>query len=104
MRRSVAHPFAFVAKDVNLRRRLTRSARRLYRRKRGDMTTLRRSLNFWMPCLTTILMTCFNSASAQVSYKVTDLGVLHNTDNLGCAMSVNDEGWAFIMSGALPLG
>jgi probable HAF family extracellular repeat protein len=39
-----------------------------------------------------------------VSYKVTDLGVLSNTDNLGCAMSVNDEGWTEIMSGSLPPG
>ena len=68
------------------------------------MITLKGLRNFWMPCLIAMVLGCTSNASAQVSYKVTDLGVLHDTNNLGCAMSVNDEGWTFIMSGSLPPG
>ena len=54
--------------------------------------------------VTTFVLACFGNAFAQASYKVTDLGVLHSNNNLGCAMSLNDEGWTFIMSGNLPPG
>jgi hypothetical protein len=40
---------------------------------------------------------------AQASYKVTDLGTLGN-DNLGCAMSLNDQGWTEIMDGNVEAG
>ena len=33
-----------------------------------------------------------------------DLGVLRSDNNLGCAMSVNDEGWTEIMSASMPPG
>jgi probable HAF family extracellular repeat protein len=62
------------------------------------MSTLRRLRNFWVPWVTTIVLACFGNAFAQASYKVTDLGTLGN-DNLGCAMSVNNEGWTEIMAG-----
>ena len=68
------------------------------------MSTLRRLRNFWIPWVTTVVLACFGNAFAQASYKVTDLGVLHSNNNLGCAMSVNDEGWTEIMSGNLPPG
>ena len=54
--------------------------------------------NFWIPCATMFVLACFSDAVAQTSYKVTDLGTEGN-DNLGCAMSVNDEGWTEIMAG-----
>ena len=68
------------------------------------MSAVRRLRNFWILWVTTIVLACFSNAVAQASYKVTDLGVLHSDNNLGCAMSVNDEGWTFIMSGTLPSG
>lgn len=59
--------------------------------------------NFWIPWITTIVLACFSNAAAQASYRVTDLGSEGN-DNLGCAMSVNNEGWTEIMAGNLPSG
>jgi probable HAF family extracellular repeat protein len=47
-----------------------------------------------------MVLACFNDASAQGSYKVTDLGTLNN-GNLGCAMAVNNQGWTEIMDGVL---
>jgi probable HAF family extracellular repeat protein len=67
------------------------------------MSSLRRLRNFWIPWVTTIVLACFSNAVAQASYKVTDLGS-EGTDNLGCAMSVNNEGWTEIMAGSLPPG
>src|SRR6202040_3131114 len=73
------------------------------RRKRGDMSMLRPLRNFWILWVTTIVLACFSNAVAQAGYKVTDLGAEGN-DNLGCAMSVNNEGWTEIMAGNLPPG
>ena len=67
------------------------------------MNTLRRLRNLWMPCVTTIVLGCFSDAVAQTSYKVTDLGAEGN-DILGCAMSLNNEGWTEIMAQNLPPG
>jgi probable HAF family extracellular repeat protein len=64
------------------------------------MSALRRLRNFWIPWVTTIVLACFSNAVAQVSYKVTDLGVLHNW-NQGCAMGVNNHGWTEGMDGIL---
>jgi len=55
------------------------------------MITLRRLRNFWILWVTTMILACFSDAVAQVSYQITDLGAEGN-DNLGCAMSVNNEG------------
>jgi probable HAF family extracellular repeat protein len=62
------------------------------------MSTLRPLRNFWIPWLTTIVLAFLSNAVAQASYKVTDLGTEGN-DNLGCAMSLNNQGWAEIMAG-----
>jgi len=67
------------------------------------MSTLRRFRNFWIPWATTIVLACFSNAVAQASYRVTDLGA-EGSDNLGCAMSVNNQGWTEIMAGNLPPG
>src|SRR5262249_10492528 len=42
-----------------------------------------------------------SDAVAQTSYIVTDLGVLNNNDNLGCAMALNNLGWTLTMNGIL---
>jgi probable HAF family extracellular repeat protein len=67
------------------------------------MNTPRQLRNFWVPWVATIILTCLGNAVAQARYRVTDLGAEGN-DNLGCAMSVNDEGWTEIMAGSLPPG
>jgi|SRR5580704_12026761 probable HAF family extracellular repeat protein len=64
------------------------------------MGTLRQLRNFWILWITTIVLACFSNAVAQVSYKVTDLGVLPNR-NLGCAMGLNNRGWTEVMEGTL---
>jgi probable HAF family extracellular repeat protein len=67
------------------------------------MSALRRLRNFWIPWVAMIVLGCFSDAVAQTSYKVTDLGSEGN-DVLGCAMSVNNQGWTEIMAGNLPPG
>jgi len=67
------------------------------------MRTFRHLRNFWAPWLITIVLACFSNAVAQASYKVTDLGA-EGTANLGCAMSVNNEGWTEIMAAHMPPG
>src|SRR6266704_6650352 len=63
------------------------------------MNTFRQLRKFWIPWVTTIVLFCFSDAVAQTSYKVTDLGVPLNDGNLGCAMSLNNQGWTLIMDG-----
>ena len=72
-------------------------------KKRAQMKTLRKLRNFWIPCVTTIVLGCFRDAFAQTSYRVTGLGVLPNR-NLGCAMGLNDRGWTEVMEGTLAAG
>ena len=67
------------------------------------MSALRRLRNFWIPWVAMIVLGCFSEAVAQTSYKVTDLGSEGN-DILGCAMSLNNEGWTEIMAQNLPPG
>jgi probable HAF family extracellular repeat protein len=62
------------------------------------MSALRHLRNLRIPLLTMMVLACFSDAGAQVRYRVTDLGTQGN-DNLGCAMSLNDEGWTEIMAG-----
>jgi len=64
------------------------------------MRTLRQLGNFWIPWVTTIVLACFSDAAAQVSYKVTDLGVLHK-GYFGCAMGLNNHGWTETQYGDL---
>src|SRR6202162_3972059 len=73
------------------------------RTKGEDMSALRRLRNFWIPWVAMIVLGCFSEAVAQTSYKVTDLGSEGN-DILGCAMSLNNEGWTEIMAQNLPAG
>ena len=68
------------------------------------MSTLRQLRNFWILWVTTIVLASFSNAGAQTSYKVTDLGVPLNNGNLGCAMSLNNQGWTEIMEGNLAPG
>jgi probable HAF family extracellular repeat protein len=68
-----------------------------------DMSALRRLRNFWIPWVAMIVLGCFSDALAQTSYKVTDLGTEGN-DILGCAMSLNNEGWTEVMAQNLPPG
>jgi probable HAF family extracellular repeat protein len=68
-----------------------------------NMNALRRLRNFWIPWVAVIVLGCFSDAVAQTSYKVTDLGTEGN-DILGCAMSLNNEGWTEIMAQNLPPG
>ena len=67
------------------------------------MSTVKRLRNFWIPWIPTIVLACFTNAAAQASYRVTDLGTEGN-DNLGCAMSLNNEGWTEIMAGNVEAG
>jgi len=67
------------------------------------MRTHRQLRNSWVPWVTTIVLACFSNAVAQASYKVTDLGALGN-DNLGCAMSINNEGWVVIQDASMVPG
>ena len=67
------------------------------------MSSLRRLRIFWIPWVTTLVLACFSNAFAQVSYKVTDLGALGN-DNLGCAMSINNEGLTLIQDASMVPG
>jgi probable HAF family extracellular repeat protein len=64
------------------------------------MRSLRRLRSFCVPGVTSIVLACFSNAVAQVSYKIADLGVLHNW-NQGCAMGVNNHGWTEGMDGIL---
>jgi probable HAF family extracellular repeat protein len=61
------------------------------------MSMLRRLQSFWTLWVTTVVLACFSNAVAQASYKITDLGTEGN-HNLGCAMSLNNEGWTEIMA------
>jgi len=47
-----------------------------------------------------MVLACFSNAVAQVSYKVTDLGVLHK-GYFGCAMGLNNHGWTETQYGEL---
>ena len=65
------------------------------------MSVLRWLRNFSIPVVTMIVLACCSDAFAQTSYKVTDLGTEGN-DILGCAMSLNNEGWTEVMAQNLP--
>jgi probable HAF family extracellular repeat protein len=65
------------------------------------MNKLRQLQNFWIPCVTTIVLACFSDAVAQTSYKVADLGVNKSSDNFNMVMGLNNQGWAENMDGVL---
>lgn len=57
--------------------------------------------NFWVLCVTTIVLGSFSNVSAQRSYKITDLGLNHSTDNFSMVMGLNNQGWAENMDGVV---
>ncbi len=65
------------------------------------MNTLRQLRNFWIPCVTTIVLACASTAFAQQSYKITDLGVNNRNDNFSMVMGLNNQGWAENMDGVV---
>ena len=67
------------------------------------MSVLRWLRNFSIPVVTMIVLACCTDAAAQTSYRVTDFGTEGN-DILGCAMSLNNEGWTEVMAQNLPPG
>jgi probable HAF family extracellular repeat protein len=67
------------------------------------MSTLWRLRGSWILRVATIVLVCFGNAFSQVSYKVTDLGAL-GSDNLACAMSINNEGWVVIQDASMVPG
>ena len=48
-----------------------------------------------------IVLGCFSDAVAQLSYKVTDLGINNSKDNFSMAMGLNNQGWAENMDGSV---
>src|SRR5450755_3187784 len=61
------------------------------------MGTLRCFRNSWILWVTTMVLAFLTNAAAQASYRVTDLGT-EGGHNLGCAMSLNNEGWTEVMA------
>jgi hypothetical protein len=57
-------------------------------------------LTLWTVSLAAIVLTCLNTAVAQTSYQLTDLGGLHD-GVFGCAMGLNNQGWTESMDGFL---
>ena len=55
--------------------------------------------NFRTLGVVTIAVACFNSAFAQQSYKITDLGIVHSSNNFSMVMGLNNQGWAENMDG-----
>jgi probable HAF family extracellular repeat protein len=66
----------------------------------GNMNAIGKSWTLRQLSLSSILLICFNTAVAQTSYKVTDLGALHD-GVFGCAMGLNNKGWTESMDGYL---
>lgn len=60
--------------------------------------------NFRTLWVTTIVLACFSDAFAQTSYKIIDLGVLNDKDNLSCAMDLNNNGWTMTMNAVFDPG
>ena len=65
------------------------------------MNMLRRLRDFGIVLVTAIVLACVSDAVAQTSYKVTDLGVVNDKDNLSCAMDLNNVGWTLSQEGVL---
>ena len=57
--------------------------------------------NFRILCVATIVLVCFSDAVAQQSYRITDMGLNHSTDNFSMVMGLNNEGWAENMDGVV---
>ncbi|HLJ90837.1 MAG TPA: hypothetical protein VKZ53_28795 [Candidatus Angelobacter sp.] len=64
------------------------------------MNSVRQLRVLCAPWIATIVLACLSDAGAQITYRVTDLGTQPN-DNLGCAMALNNQGWALTMDGLM---
>ncbi len=62
------------------------------------MSAARRSQNYWVLWVTTMVLACLGNAVAQSHYQVVDLGTPKN-DAYSMVMAVNNEGWTEIMAG-----
>ncbi len=62
---------------------------------------LRQLRNFWIPCVTTIVLGSASNAFTQQSYKITDLGNNKNKNNFAMVMGLNNQGWAENMDGVV---
>ena len=65
------------------------------------MRSLKQLRNSWILWVTTIVLACFSNAVAQMSYRVTDLGVNKSSDNFNMVMGLNNQGWTENMDGVL---
>ena len=62
---------------------------------------VKHSRNFRTLWVTTIVLGSFSNVFAQKSYKITDLGLNHSTDNFSMVMGLNNQGWAENMDGVV---
>ena len=62
---------------------------------------LKQMRSFWILGATTITLACSGSAFAQQSYRITDMGLNHSTDNFSMVMGLNNEGWTENMDGVV---
>ena len=65
------------------------------------MRMIKQLRSSWIPCVSTIVLACSSNAIAQQSYKITDMGLNHSTDNFSMVMGLNNEGWAENMDGVV---
>jgi len=57
--------------------------------------------NFRILWVATIVLACSSNVFAQQSYRITDMGLNHSTDNFSMVMGLNNEGWAENMDGVV---
>jgi len=65
------------------------------------MRMIKQLRSFWVLWVATIVLACSSSAFAQQSYKITDMGLNHSSDNFSMVMGLNNEGWAENMDGVV---
>jgi len=64
------------------------------------MKAVRETWVLWKLSLAVMVLICFNTGVAQISYQVTDTGALHD-GIFGCAMGLNNRRWTESMDGFL---
>jgi len=65
------------------------------------MRMIKQLRSSWIPCVSTIVLACSSNAFAQQSYKITDMGLNHSTDNFSMVMGLNNQGWTENMDGVV---
>lgn len=65
------------------------------------MSMIKQLRSFWTLWVATIVLACSSDAVAQQSYRITDMGLNHSTDNFSMVMGLNNEGWAENMDGVV---